>query len=90
MTFVIRGSGYVSRKLACVAGAGEPLPQDLQPYMETLSRYRQQIMLLAWKLEEAEPTSEQLEVQPDPAPCSDSDLALQGAKEPGSNRQRSL
>ncbi len=68
MTFVIRGSGYVSRKLAGVVGAGEPLPQELEPYMELLSRYRQQIMLLAWKLEEAERTSEQLEVQPDPAP----------------------
>ena len=69
MTFVIRGSGYVSRKLACVVGAGEPLPQEeMEPYMELLSRYRQQIMLLAWKLEEAERNSEQLEVQPDPAP----------------------
>ena len=64
MTFVARDSGFVSRKLAREVGRGQPLPQDLEPYLEMLQRYNGLIMLLAWSLARAAPTQMQLEVRP--------------------------
>ena len=62
MTFLTRGSGFISRKIARVAGSGKPLPAELEPYLELLQDYSDFPMLQAWSLERARPTRVQLKV----------------------------
>ncbi len=76
MTFVIRGSGFVSRKLVQVVGRGKPVLADLEPYLQRLVTYRDQIMYLAWNLKRAEPKHAQLEVRRIQNPGPDPDYLI--------------
>jgi len=69
-TFIIRGSGFVGRKMARATGRGEPLPKDMAPCMQQLRCYRDIIMQIAhaWSFERAEPTQGQLKARPSPSP----------------------
>ncbi len=63
VTYIARGSGFVGRKLAHVAGGGMPLPLDLEFYVKLLQQYEQVMMFLSWNLERVEPNPAQLEVR---------------------------
>jgi len=64
ITLIIRGSGFVSRMMAQVAGCGMSLPPDLERIMRILHQYSGLLMLLSWNLPRAGPTPAQLEVRP--------------------------
>jgi len=71
LTFVFRGSGFVGRQMARVAGRGEPLPADMKPCMERLRCYGTLAMLIGYNTKPAVPTHGQFEARltpPSPSP----------------------
>jgi len=62
LTFVARGSGFVGRKLARVAGRGKPVSSDLKPYIKVMHRWSYPIMLLGWNVPRVRPDHAQLKV----------------------------
>ncbi len=63
MTFLTRGSGFVSRKLARVISSGKPLPPDLDPHLASMVDYSDHLMLQSWSMERAKPTRAQLKAR---------------------------